>query len=78
MTFHTKSKRKVRGPKCPGRQNGAKSPRISVSLDVIDFHNIAWLAEQKGKPVAAVIRDALWAYLLPFRTNPALKLRPPP
>lgn len=62
-----------------GRVNGGhkSSPRVAVSLDEIDFANITWLAGQKEKPVSAVIRDAIWAYLLPYRTNPALKLHPP-
>lgn len=74
MTFHSRSKRKVKGH---GPNRFARSPRIAVSLDPVDHHNIVWLAEQKGIPVAHVIRDAIWAYMLPYRTNPALKLHPP-
>jgi hypothetical protein len=68
VTFHTTSaRRQVKGPKCPGRQNGAKSPRIAVSLDRVDFDSLTALAARKKIPVAQVLRDAVWAYLLPFR-----------
>lgn len=75
-SWHSTRKRKAKGF---GRSNNgySSSPRIAVSLDEIDFANIRWLAEQKGKPVSAIVRDAIFAYLLPFRTNPALKLYPP-
>ena len=68
MTFHTRSVRqRVKGPKCPGGANGSKSPRLAVSLDRVDFDSLTKLAEQKKIPVAQVLRDAVWAYLLPFR-----------
>lgn len=78
MAFHSRSKRKVlAGPARINKGGHLLKPRIAVTLDEVDFANINWLAAQKGIPVAQVLRDAVWAYLLPYRTNPALKLHPP-
>lgn len=43
-----------------------KSPRIAVSLPPDDMRRLAWLAAKRGVPVASVLRDAVWAYLLPI------------
>jgi hypothetical protein len=52
-------------------RGGQRSPRVMVSFDPVDFILATRLAERKGIPLARVMRDALYAYLLPFRKNPA-------
>lgn len=58
-----------------GRAKGAKrtngnghklNPRIAVTLPEDDFRRLTWLAKKRGVPVAAVLRDAVWAYNLPI------------
>lgn len=49
------------------------SLRVTVSLDDQDRQLIEWLAEKKDRPVAQVLRDAVAAYVLPFKNNPTLK-----
>lgn len=66
MTFHSTSDRKPKGS-VTGDQ---KSPRLAVSYDPEDMEVAVWLAEKKGIPLAQVMRDALYSYLLPFRNNP--------
>ena len=66
MTFHTSSSRKPKG-------SNAKSPRLSACYDPADMKIIVWLAGVKKIPAATVLRDAVAAYVLPFRNNPNLK-----
>lgn len=70
MTFHkTRDKRKARGTTSNGKRERQRSPRIVVSIDADDFRRLAWWANRKGVPTAAVIRDAVRAYLLPVRVD---------
>lgn len=74
MTFHSRSKRgRVDGPKRVNALGHLLKPRISITLPENDFRDLNWLAAKKGKPIAEIMRDAVWAYLLPFRNNPSLK-----
>jgi len=78
MTFHKKrhGDHRIKGhtPKPRKRAkgstaSGAKSPRIMVSYGPEDFRVLTAFAHAKGKTVAQVLRDALFAYLLPIRGN---------
>jgi non-ribosomal peptide synthetase component F len=46
-----------------------KTVAISVDLPTDDLARLTWWAEKKGVPVAVVLRDAVWAYLLPVRDD---------
>lgn len=70
MTFHkTRAKRKAHGTTKNGNRTERHSPRIVVSIDADDMRRLAWWANRKGVPTAAVIRDAVRAYLLPVRVD---------
>ena len=73
MPFHKRSRRPVKGS-TPSRGAGnSKSPRLSASYDPADLKIIAWLAKVKKIPAAQVMRDAVHAYVSPFKNNPNLK-----
>lgn len=59
MTYHSTRKGCAQG--C-----GDKSLRIAVSLPPDDMRRLSWLAAKRGVPVASVLRDAVWSYLLPI------------
>ncbi len=64
MTLHTvRVRRTARGARA-GRMT-----RVMASLEQADFRRLAWLARQRKVPVAAVLRDAVWAYLLPIAAD---------
>lgn len=64
MTAHTiRTKRKARGAK-----QGAMV-RIMASMDPADFERLQWLADKRQVPVSSVIRDAVWAYIQPIKTE---------
>ena len=73
MTFHKSSKRRVKGSKPSNGAGQSKSPRLACSFDPADMKIIAWLATVKKIPAASVLRDAVHAYVLPFKNNPNLK-----
>jgi hypothetical protein len=62
MTAHTvRTKRKAKGA-CAGNM-----VRIMASVDSADFRLLQALANKREIPVAKVLRDAVWAYLLPLK-----------
>jgi hypothetical protein len=68
--WHRKTKRKPRAPKRPNGKGHALSPRLpATSIDEKDLRRLTWLAAKRGKPLASVIRDAVWAYLLPIAAD---------
>lgn len=70
MTFHSIRAKAAQGARTRHPVNGQKrSPRIMVTLDEADFRRLTWWAAKKGKPVAAVLRDAVWAYLVPIAAD---------
>ena len=73
MTFHQNRQRPAKGSKVSRGAGCSKSPRLSASYDPADMKIIAWLAKVKKIPAASVLRDAVHAYVLPFRNNPNLK-----
>ena len=48
-----------------------KGPTARVSADVPkdDARRLAWLARKRRVPLAAVLRDAVYAYVLPIATD---------
>jgi len=69
MGFHTKRKREARGS-IP--ENGT-SPRIATSLPDEDMRYLVWWAGVKKIPASQVLRDAVAAYLQPFKSNTTLE-----
>lgn len=69
MTYHARRSKPAVGSAVTDCNGHRLSPRIAVSLPPDDMRRLTWLAERKGKPVAAVIRDAVWAYLLPIAAD---------
>lgn len=69
MTYHSTRKRPANGSARTNANGNKLSPRISLALPPDDMRRLTWFAEQKGKPVAAVLRDAVWAYLLPIAAD---------
>lgn len=64
MTAHTiRLKRKANGAKC------GHMLRVMASLDPEDFKRLKWIADRRQVPIARVIRDAVWAYVLPIKTE---------
>jgi metal-responsive CopG/Arc/MetJ family transcriptional regulator len=64
VTAHkVRRKRLAQGALLSGK-NGAQLTRIAVSLPPDYFRRLACLAERRGGPVSAVIRDAVMFYLL--------------
>lgn len=64
MTFHTRARAKV--PQgCPINPTKRRSAlRVMVSLDDVQFHRMNWLARKRKTTLAAVARDAIYAYTL--------------
>lgn len=60
MTAHAVRQRAGRGASI------GKMARIMVSVPPEDMRRLTWLAGQRGVPVSKVLRDAVWAYLLPI------------
>ena len=75
MTYHATRSRPASGSTGSNPFGQKLSPRISVALPEDDMRRLTWWAAKKGKPVAAVLRDAVWAYLLPIAAD-ADKERP--
>ncbi len=43
--------------------------RIMVSLSPDDMRRVSWLAQRRKHPVAKVLRDAVYAYMLPIAAD---------
>lgn len=69
MTYHTRRKKPGAGSRHSNALGNKLSPRISLALPADDMRRLTWFAEKKGKPVAAILRDAVWAYLLPVAAD---------
>lgn len=69
MTYHKSRKRPASGSARTNASGNKLSPRISLALPEDDMRRLNWFAAQKNKPVAAVLRDAVWAYLLPIAAD---------
>jgi hypothetical protein len=67
--FHGARKGRARGGQATGVNGRANSPRIAVTLNDVEFRRLSWLAAKRGVPVAAVIRDSIFAYLLPIAAD---------
>ncbi len=63
MTWHVQPSRPARRTARTNEYGNKLSPRIAVSLGEDEFSRLASLAAEAGKPLAAVIRDAVHAYL---------------
>jgi len=64
VTAHTcRFKKPAKGAKV------GKLVRVAVSLPEEDMRRVLWLAEQRKVPAAKILRDAVWAYMLPIRTQ---------
>jgi predicted transcriptional regulator len=46
-----------------------KMSRVTVSLEPEDVRRLAWLADKRKVPVASVLRDAVYAYMLPIMVD---------
>lgn len=46
--------------------------RIAASLPEEDMRLVLWWADRKKIPAAQVIRDAVSAFFMPFKSNPGL------
>ena len=62
-------KRRVRAKGFTGRGKYTLSPRITASFDPEDFRVLTAFAHDKQRSVADILRDALFAYLLPVRAD---------
>lgn len=62
-------KRRERAKGFTGRGKYTISPRITASFDAEDFRVLTAFAHDKQRSVADVLRDALFAYLLPVRAD---------
>ena len=69
MTYHATRSKPAAGSVGSNPLGHKLSPRIAVSIPDDDMRVLAWWAAKKGKPVASVVRDAVWAYLLPVRAD---------
>lgn len=69
MTYHTRRKKPGAGTTGSNPNGQRLSPRIAVSLPADDMRHLHWWAEKKGLPVAAILRDAVWPYLLPVAAD---------
>jgi hypothetical protein len=43
--------------------------RVMASLEPDDMRRLCWLAKKRRVPVSKVLRDAVYAYLLPIRAD---------
>lgn len=69
MTYHATRSRPAVGSRRTNAMGQKLSPRISVALPADDMRRLTWFAAKKGKPVASILRDAVWAYLLPVAAD---------
>ena len=66
MTAHTvRLKRKAKGARA------GNMVRIMASFEPADFRLLQALANKRKIPVSRVLRDAVWAYLLPLKGGEA-------
>lgn len=64
MTAHTcRYRREAQGAVA------GKMRRVMVSVPPDDMRRITWLARKRKVPVAKVLRDAVWAYVLPIAAD---------
>lgn len=63
MTAHAIRQNAGKGAKC------GQMVRIMVSLPPADMRRMTWLAQKRNVPVANVLRDAVWAYMLPIASD---------
>lgn len=64
MTVHTcRVKRQAKGARA------GKMARVMVSLQPDDMRRLTWWANKHGVPVSNVLRNAVWAYLLPIAAD---------
>lgn len=64
MTAHTiRTKRTAKGARA------GRMVRVMASVDPADFAILQELAAKKQIPVAKVLRDAVWAYVLPLKAD---------
>ncbi|MBS0219159.1 MAG: hypothetical protein JSR91_00305 [Proteobacteria bacterium] len=64
MTAHTcRYKRPAKGART------GNMVRIMASITPEDMRRLTWLANKRQVPVAKLIRDAVWAYLLPIAAD---------
>lgn len=75
MTYHTRRKKPGAGSQHGNEMGHKLSPRISLALPPDDMRRLHWWAAKKGKPVAAILRDAVWAYLLPVAADADKEMR---
>jgi hypothetical protein len=64
--WHKTRQGKAKGSARENANGHALSPRMAFSVNEDDFRRLCWLAKKRNLPVAAVLRDAVWAYLLPI------------
>ena len=66
MTAHTiRTKRTAKGART------SNMVRIMASVEAADFRLLQALAKKRKIPVSRVLRDAVWAYLLPLKPRTA-------
>lgn len=64
MTVHTcRVNRTAKGAR------SGKMTRIAVSLEPDDMRRLTWWAAKNKVPVSSVLRNAVWAYLLPVAAD---------
>lgn len=64
MTVHTvRLKRPAKGART------GKMVRVMASLEPADFRRLSLLARRRKVPVARVLRDAVYAYMLPIAAD---------
>jgi len=69
MTYHTTRSKPAAGSTGNNPLGQKLSPRIAFSLPEDDMRRLTWWSAKKGKPVSAILRDAVWAYLLPIAAD---------
>jgi hypothetical protein len=69
MTFHSRRRKPGKVTKPTNELGHDMSPRIAVSLPEDDMRRLVWYANKIGKPVAHLVRLAVWAYLLPIASD---------
>lgn len=76
MTMHTTRLKRANGTSRANGHGHKLSPRIAITLSEDDFRRLTWLADKRGVPVAAVLRDAVWAYMIPITPEADAAVRP--
>ena len=60
MTFHTnRSTGSIRGCRTVNKRGKLSSPRVTVSFTEKDFARLTSIAAKAGRPVSALVRDAV-------------------